>query len=144
MSERDERARARDRIADERDHAADERDRIANERDRAADERERQDTAAGRELADDRERASEERERIADDRERAAEERDQRTAAFGHDEAGRDAQTEHQAAAREHEDTAERLYARGEDARAVEERELAQGERESAGIAAERTQLSRE
>jgi hypothetical protein len=60
------------------------------------------------------------------------------------DDAGRDAQTEHQAAATEHEDTAERLYARGEDARAAEERELARGERETAGIAAERAQLSRE
>jgi hypothetical protein len=61
------------------------------------------------------------------------------------DEADRDAQTEeHQAAAIEHEDNAERLYAHGEDARAVEERALARGERETAGIAAERTQLSRE
>ena len=61
------------------------------------------------------------------------------------DEADRDAQTEeHQAAARVHEDTAERLYAHGEDTRAVEERELARGERETAGIAAERAQLSRE
>jgi hypothetical protein len=41
------------------------------------------------------------------------------------DAADRDAQTEHQAAAREHEDAAARLYAQGEDARAIEERELA-------------------
>ena len=59
------------------------------------------------------------------------------------DDSARD-QTAHQAAAKIHEDAAERMYARGENAGAVEQRELAQADRESAGITAERAQLSRE
>jgi hypothetical protein len=57
---------------------------------------------------------------------------------------GRNAQSEHQAAAKVHEDKAERMYARGENAGADEQRTLARADRESAGIAAERAQLSRE
>lgn len=53
-------------------------------------------------------------------------------------------QTAHQAAAKVHEDTAESMYARGDSTGAVKERQLARADRESAGISAERAQLSRE
>ena len=53
-------------------------------------------------------------------------------------------QSAHQAAAKVHEDAAESMYARGENAGAVKQRELARADRESAGITAERAQLSRE
>ena len=59
------------------------------------------------------------------------------------DDSARD-QEARQAAAKAHEDTAERMYERGENAGAVKQRELARADRESAGITAERAQLSRE
>jgi hypothetical protein len=59
------------------------------------------------------------------------------------DDSDRD-QRAHQAAAKVHEDAAERMYARGENAGADKQRDLARADRESAGIAAERAQLSRE
>ena len=58
--------------------------------------------------------------------------------------AERDAQTQHQDSAKAHEDAAARLYAHGDDAAAVQERDLGRAQREAGEIAAERAQLSRE
>jgi hypothetical protein len=52
--------------------------------------------------------------------------------------------TAKQAAARGHEDAADRLYASGDHALADHERELGRADRENAGIDAERAQLRRE
>jgi hypothetical protein len=56
----------------------------------------------------------------------------------------RDSQTARQTAAKVHEDAAEQMYARGDNAGADKQRTLARADRESAGIAAERAQLSRD